>query len=120
MTYKLLSNGVLQVEQNLTIPNDPLNRHWQEFQAWLVEDENNIPLPADELTPEQIAQQVEFNQAQPIAKTWFSGQAAAIAFIRQTPEQQATAIDGYTLTQLKVVVKYLAIAVSMLIKERLL
>ena len=28
----------------MTIPNDPANRHWQEYQAWLAADpENNIP-----------------------------------------------------------------------------
>lgn len=120
MTYKLLPNGVLQVEQNLSIPDNPLNRHWQEFQTWLVEDENNIPLPADVPTAGQIAQALEISEAQPIAKTWFSGQAAAIAFVRQTPEQQATQISGMTVAQKDTVLKYLAIAVSMLIKERLL
>lgn len=58
--------------------------------------------------------------AQPTAKTWWSGQQAAIDFIRLTPAQQATQIDAMTLAQLKVVVKYLAIAVSMIVKERLL
>lgn len=31
------------------IPNDPTNRDWQEYQAWLAADpENNVPLAADE------------------------------------------------------------------------
>jgi hypothetical protein len=29
------------------IPNDPANRHWQQYQAWLAADPNNQPLPAD-------------------------------------------------------------------------
>jgi len=30
--------------ERLYIPNDPINRHWIEYQAWLAADpENNIP-----------------------------------------------------------------------------
>lgn len=28
------------------VPNDPANRHWQMYQAWLAE--GNEPLPAEE------------------------------------------------------------------------
>lgn len=48
--YKLLINSeyVLKFENDLviSIPNDPINRDWQEYQQWLAE--GNIPEPADE------------------------------------------------------------------------
>lgn len=120
MTYKLLSNGVLQVEQNLSIPNDSFNRHWQEFQAWLVENENNIPLPADEFTPEQTAKNEEINQAPITAREYFASKPAARAFVRLTPAEQATQISGMTATQKDTLLTYLAVTVSMLVKRELL
>lgn len=66
------------------------------------------------------AHQLEIVQSQPVASTWYAGQQAAKDFVRLTPAQQVTQIDAMTLAQLRTVVKYLAIAVSMLIKERLL
>lgn len=60
MTYKYQSdfNGghsesvILRVDDDGVInfiPNDSLNKDWQEYQAWLAADpENNIPEPADE------------------------------------------------------------------------
>lgn len=104
-------NDIIAVPEGCT-------RFTDEITTWLAL--GNTPLPADVPTAEQIAKELEMNEAQPIAKTWFSGQAAAIAFIRQTPEQQATQISGMTIAQKDAVLKYLAIAVSMLIKERLL
>lgn len=41
--YKLIKSGVLLGD--LTIPADPENRDWQEYQEWLAE--GNTPLPAD-------------------------------------------------------------------------
>lgn len=69
---------------------------------------------------EVIDKQTEMDTARSIAKTWFSGQQAAIDFVRMTPAAQATAIDSMTLAQLRTVVKYVTIAVSMLIKRELL
>lgn len=116
--YKLTTFGVLRLADMASIPDSPLNADWQDYQAWLALD--NTPAPADVPTAGQLARQLEIEQSHPIAKTWFVGQQAAIDFVKLTPAAQATAIDGYSLAQLKVVVKYLAIAVSMLIKERLL
>lgn len=41
--YKLLNSGVRLGD--LTIPADPDNRDWQEYQEWLAA--GNTPLPAD-------------------------------------------------------------------------
>lgn len=43
--YKLTDTGVFKKDENLFIPNDPLNRHWQEYQKWL--SEGNTPDPKD-------------------------------------------------------------------------
>ena len=44
--YKLLTNGsVCDTETGAFIPNEPKNRHWQEYQVWL--GEGNTPDPAD-------------------------------------------------------------------------
>lgn len=35
--YRLIaSGGVLRVEDNATIPSDPLNRDWRRYQAWVA------------------------------------------------------------------------------------
>jgi hypothetical protein len=116
--YKLLENGVLRLSDGASIPADPGNRHWQEYQAWLAL--GNEPEPADEPTPEQAARDVEVQQAPLTAKEYFLAHPAAIDFVRQTPEQQAAQIGAMTNAQLKTVVEYLVIAVSALIKREFL
>lgn len=115
--YKLTGGGVIKDEVQF-IPDSLLNADWQTYQAWLAL--GNTPDPADVPTAGQIAKALEEAQAAGIARTWFAGQQAAIDFVRLTPAQQATQIDVMTLAQLRTVVKYLAIAVSMLIKRELL
>lgn len=117
MSYKLRADGVIH-PQGFFVPEEPANRDWQEYQQWLTA--GNTPDPADVPTPEQVAKALEMSEAHGIAKTWFSGQQAAIDFVRMTPAAQATAIDSMTLAQLRTVVKYVTIAVSMLIKRELL
>lgn len=58
MTYQLHSNfAIVRLLDNALIPQDPANRDYQDYLAWL--DEGNEPLPAQEppalsqLTPEQ-------------------------------------------------------------------
>jgi len=34
---------ILRLPDNATVPNDPDNTDWQQYQAWLAED--NTPLP---------------------------------------------------------------------------
>jgi hypothetical protein len=114
--YKLTEGGVIW--NGAFIPEDAGNRHWQEYQQWLAL--GNEPEPADEPTPEQVARDVEVQQAPLTAKEYFLAHPAAVTFIRQTPEEQETAIDGMTTTQLKTVVKYLSVAVSALIKKEFL
>lgn len=116
--YKLLTNGVLRLSDNANIPEDEGNRHWQEFLAWLKE--GNEPEPMDQPTPEQIAREEEMLDAPLTAKEYFLAHPTAINFIRLTPEQQESQINGMTLAQMKEVVKFLAIAVSALVKERYL
>lgn len=118
--YKLLynSNNILRLADSAAIPPDPANSDYIAYLAWVAA--GNTAQAADVPTAAQVAHQVEITEAPGIARTWFAGQQAAIDFVRQTPAAQATQIDGMTLVQLKVVVKYLAIAVSMMIKERLL
>jgi hypothetical protein len=70
--------------------------------------------------PARDASALEKSEAQPAAKQWFIGQQAALDFVRLTPTAQATAIDSMTLVQLKTVVKFLAVAVSMIVKRELL
>lgn len=115
--YKLLENGVLR-EDGVSIPANEGNRHYQEYLAWVAL--GNTPDPADEPTPEQVARDEEIQQAPLTAREYFANSPAAINFIRLTPEEQAIAIDGYTLAQTKTVIKYLAVAVSALIKREFL
>lgn len=42
--YKLSTHGVIK-NKSIHIPNNPNNRHWREYQAWL--SKGNIPGPAD-------------------------------------------------------------------------
>jgi sulfur relay (sulfurtransferase) DsrF/TusC family protein len=41
--YKLVQNGVIKLPDNIFIPNDPANRHYQEYQEWLKK--GNTPIP---------------------------------------------------------------------------
>lgn len=119
MAYKLTTYGnVINLDNGMQFPASDGNRHYEEYKVFIAG--GGVPQPADQPTQAQIDKSLEMNEANGVAKTWFSGQQAAINFVKLTPEAQATQIDGYTLTQLKVVVKYLSIAVSMIIKERLL
>lgn len=47
MRYKLLSPGILLISSQgtLAIPEDPNNRHYQEFLEWVAA--GNVPEPAD-------------------------------------------------------------------------
>ncbi|MFA5158820.1 MAG: hypothetical protein WC451_06615 [Patescibacteria group bacterium] len=54
--YKLLSDGYVQ-NNNICIPNDPANKDWQEYQAWLAK--GNKPLPIDPVAEPTEAQLYE-------------------------------------------------------------
>lgn len=54
------------------------------------------------------------------ARQFFAASPAAVEFVRLSPAEQAAQIDGMTLAQVKAVVKYLAVAVSALIKREFL
>lgn len=110
--YKLTPIGVLDEAWQPVAADDP------DYLAWLglgnTLEKMGFP------TVEEEAQSTERLEAPNIARQWFAGQQAAKDFVRLTPAQQASQIDAMTLAQLRTVVKYLAIAVSMLIKRELL
>jgi hypothetical protein len=47
--YRLLENGVMNLDTNQIIPNDPGNRHWAIYQEWL--QAGNTP---DPMLPEVV------------------------------------------------------------------
>ncbi len=57
--YKLQQSGVLDTETNAFIPNDPANRHWQEYQVWLAVP--NVPDPEFTLQELKDKKKVEIN-----------------------------------------------------------
>jgi hypothetical protein len=116
MRYKLAQDGVIDTENNWKVPADELNRHYQEYLAWIAA--GNEPDPADQPTAEQLAREAEVKQAPLTARQFFAANPAAVNFVRLTPEEQAAQLDGMTLAQTKTVIKYLVVAVSALIKER--
>jgi hypothetical protein len=65
MTYQLTACGVLRVEDSAFIPQDPTNRDWTEYQAWLSSGGQVLPL--DE-TPEAAA-----GTLKTLAKKWLTG-----------------------------------------------
>lgn len=115
MAYKLILawGGVIRLSDNATIPPDEGNPAWLEYLAWL--DAGNTPDPAD-----PAPAPTEADLAVPAARQWLVDHQAAIDFMRLTPAQQQTAIDGMALTALKTVVWYLVVVVSHLVKERFL
>jgi hypothetical protein len=51
--YKSQENGIIRLNDNLFIPIDIKNRHYQEYLKWL--EEGNTPEPADDNTPDYRA-----------------------------------------------------------------
>ena len=43
------SENILRLSDKATIPPDPANSDWQEYQKWLAE--GNVPLAADAVPP---------------------------------------------------------------------
>lgn len=118
MSYKLYEFGVIRLRDGASFQEDADNADWREYQDWLAA--GGVPEAADVPTPAQVAKELEITQANPTARAYFAASPAAVAFIRLSPTDQATQIDAMTLAQLKVVVRYLAVAVSALIKRELL
>jgi len=58
--YKLTEIGVLDRENNRTIPAHPANRHWKEYQEWLAE--GNTPDPVETLEDAKARRKRELNQ----------------------------------------------------------
>jgi hypothetical protein len=44
MTYQLTTCGVLRTEDSSFIPQDPTNRDWLDYQAWLLSGGQVLPL----------------------------------------------------------------------------
>lgn len=51
--YQLTAEGVLRTRDAATIPNDPANRDWQEYQAWLGAGGVPDPAPSVDLATEK-------------------------------------------------------------------
>ena len=115
--YKLMADGVIKLG-NTFIPENELNKDWQDYLAFV--QGGGVPDPADQPTAQQIAKDTEINGASLTARQYFAGKQAAIDFIRLTPAEQETQIEGMTLAQLKTVVKYLTVAVAALVKREFL
>lgn len=62
----------------------------------------------------------EAKQAPAIGRNYFASHSAAVAFVRLSPSEQEAQIDAMTTAQMKTLLKYLTIAVSMLVKRELL
>lgn len=81
MIYKLPTNGngIWKMEGDAviaSIPDDPANRDWQEYQAWL--EEGNTPEPADpEPEPEPTREEKETEAASLLMKLGASDRDAA-------------------------------------------
>lgn len=110
--YKLYSGGV--IKSGAFIPEMAGNKDWDEYTAWLAL--GNTPDPADPPT----AHETEAAAAPQTARAYFAAHQAAIDFIRLTPAEQETQINAMTLAQAKVVIVYLTIAVSALVKREFL
>lgn len=65
-----------------------------------------------------LAKKDEENISPFTAREWFAAHPAAVAFVRLTPAEQKTQIDGMALAQLKTLLEFVIIAVAALIKER--
>lgn len=120
MTYKRLFNSevILRLVDGASIPPDPANVDYQQYLAWV--EAGNEPQVAEQPTQEQLDREEEMRQARPTARQWFASHQVAVNFVRLTPAQQESQIDGMTTAQLKEVVKFLAVAVAMLVKRELL
>lgn len=117
MMYKLLSGplgeSIKHLETGRVFGATPGNVDYEDYLAWVAL--GNTPEGADAPGPPS-----ENVLAQSGARAWFGSHQAAVNFVRLTPAEQESQIDGYTLAQLKELVKFLAVAVSMLIKRELL
>jgi len=120
MSYQLIdgSASVLRVSDKRSFPADLKNQDYRDYLAWIAA--GNTPEPADVPTPEQAARTKEVTEAAGIARAWLANQTAALKFIRLSPAEQEAQIEAMSLAQLKTVVKFLAVAVSAMVKRELL
>lgn len=108
MAYKLISVGVMRIEDGAFIPPDNANTDWRAYQKWIAD--GNTPLPQD---PPPPPTQDEIDAT--AAKTY--GKLAALKGM--TPAQVQAWVDANvsTLADVKDALKTLAIAASILARR---
>jgi hypothetical protein len=67
MTYQLTTCGVLRTEDSSFIPQDPTNRDWLDYQAWLLSGGQVLPLS------ETLEKTASDNSVTTLAKKWLTG-----------------------------------------------
>lgn len=109
-TYRLTEASVVR-DDGLHIPMDLFNAHWQEYQEWLRT--GNTPLPMAPEPQEDIDRRTR--------RTELKTNAILNTLRTATPQQIDTYIDNQVTTLLdsRRVLKALAIAISVLLKEGL-
>jgi hypothetical protein len=109
--YQLRESGVLRRADEAHIPDDPANPAWQEYLAWLAA--GNTPDPADPAPVEDTERRARRAQMR--------ANAVIQALATSTPAQVDAYVDAQVtdLASARRVIKALAIAVSVLLKEGL-
>jgi len=67
MTYQLTTCGVLRTEDSSFIPQDPTNRDWLDYQAWLLSGGQVLPLN------EPLEKTASDSSVTTLAKKWLTG-----------------------------------------------
>lgn len=108
MNYKLISVGIMRLDDGAFIPSDSKNSDWREYQKWVADGNTPIPKDPDPL-PTQEERDVETVRAYP--------KLHALATL--TPAQVSAWVDANinTLADAKDALKTLAMAAGILARR---